>query len=339
MKVVKGIQTGLSMVNDVVNLGKSLGIGRDADDRRQMNQQKRLNQMGLQNSKEMANYNYMLNKKMWDETNYEAQVQKMKEAGLNPAMLYGMGGEGGSLGGSNMDAGHGGTAANAAQTAMAERGLGMQSGMQDAQIKMMEAQARKLNADADKSQGVDTEAVRQTIENMQKSNELMSKQIDAINDETKNNEVRRAGWALDNAMKEMQNALEEEKGSLNIDMLKIQIKLAGENLKKIEQDNQITKENKDLIKQQIKLQLLDLQSGIIARETGVKLTNEQIMKSRSGTALDWAKLNETIRHNKSVESAGGWQKALGRPAQGMVNWLSKIDKWATESIGYEWMEW
>lgn len=339
MKVIKGIQQGLGMVNDVVNLGKSLGIGRDAEDRRQMNQQKKLNQMGLQNSKEMANYNYMLNKKMWDETNYEAQVQKMKEAGLNPAMLYGMGGEGGSLGSSNMDAGHGGTAANAAQTAQASKGMALQSGMQEAQIKMMEAQARKLNADADKSQGVDTEAVRQTIENMQKSNELMSKQIDAINDETKNNAVRRAGWALDNAMKEMQNSLEGEKGSLNIEMLKTQIKLAGENLKKIEQDNEITKENKDLIKQQIKMQLLDLQSGIIARETGIKLTNEQIMKSRSGTALDWAKLNETIKHNRTTEKQGGWQQALGRPAKGAIDAVANVHKWISESMGFEWMEW
>ena len=36
------------------------------------------------------------NKEMWDYTNYENQKKHLEEAGLNPALLYGMSGGGGA---------------------------------------------------------------------------------------------------------------------------------------------------------------------------------------------------------------------------------------------------
>lgn len=45
--------------------------------------------------KDMANYMYDLDMKKWNDTNYLAQVEQMKKAGLNPALLYGQVGAGG----------------------------------------------------------------------------------------------------------------------------------------------------------------------------------------------------------------------------------------------------
>ena len=53
--------------------------------------------MDIQNryNEKMAKNNQQRNKDLWDYTNYENQKNHMKAAGLNPALMYGMGGGGG----------------------------------------------------------------------------------------------------------------------------------------------------------------------------------------------------------------------------------------------------
>ena len=53
--------------------------------------------MEIQNryNEQMAQRNQERNKDIWDYTNYENQKKHMKAAGLNPALMYGMGGGGG----------------------------------------------------------------------------------------------------------------------------------------------------------------------------------------------------------------------------------------------------
>ena len=57
-----------------------------------MNRQAELN-------KEQADYSTALAKNYWDYTNFENSVKHLKEAGLNPALYYAKGGQGGSTGG------------------------------------------------------------------------------------------------------------------------------------------------------------------------------------------------------------------------------------------------
>ena len=54
-----------------------------------MNKQAELN-------KEQADYSTDLAKNYWDYTNYENSVKHLKEAGLNPALFYAKGGQGGA---------------------------------------------------------------------------------------------------------------------------------------------------------------------------------------------------------------------------------------------------
>jgi hypothetical protein len=160
----------MSGINDLMNtiggglagsiggaIGNQLGYGlgeltgyNNALDQRQLKQQQAL--IGMQSA---ANYSlmkgsYEQQKAMWDSTNAEAQIAHYKAAGLNPALMYAKGGAGGSTGSGSASVG-GGQAANAAQTQQANTAQAM-SGMAmmklQSEVKVNEATANKLNADA-----------------------------------------------------------------------------------------------------------------------------------------------------------------------------------------------
>lgn len=115
-------------------------------------------------AKEMAGINQQHNKDMFDYTGYQAQVAQMKAAGLNPALMYGSAGGGGSTqGGTGMvgsaGAGSGsvGGAPSAPDTGITSGvGMGMQLGLMEAQKRNLEADAAKKEADAKKTAGADT---------------------------------------------------------------------------------------------------------------------------------------------------------------------------------------
>ena len=83
---------------------------------RQQQYNKELGEINQGYAKEMAAINqqyalqagkqsHLYNQEMWDYTNYENQVEHMKAAGLNPALLYSKGGAGGSTAGAGTAAG------------------------------------------------------------------------------------------------------------------------------------------------------------------------------------------------------------------------------------------
>jgi hypothetical protein len=123
-------------------------------------------------AKEMAGINQQHNKDMFDYTGYQAQVAQMKAAGLNPALMYGSAGAGGSTqGGAGMagsaSAGSGsmGGAPSAPDTGLTSGiGMGMQLGLMEAQKRNLEADAAKKEADAKKTAGADTEYTRMLTE-------------------------------------------------------------------------------------------------------------------------------------------------------------------------------
>lgn len=166
-------------------------IGGAISDRRNYRNQKKL--MGLQNeynlnmlakqqdyakemaginqgyAMDMANWSHNANKDMWDYTNYENQVAHLEAAGLNPALLYGQGGGGGATAaGGNAIAGNGqpaGGANTGAPQAIKSQiiegaGMGIQLGLMNAQKRKLEADAAKNEADAAKTAGVDTELAK-----------------------------------------------------------------------------------------------------------------------------------------------------------------------------------
>lgn len=115
-------------------------------------------------AKEMAGINQQHNKDMFDYTGYQAQVAQMKAAGLNPALMYGSAGGGGSTqggagmaGGASAGSGSVGGTPSAPDTGIISGvGMGMQLGLMDAQKRNIEADTAKKEADAKKTAGADT---------------------------------------------------------------------------------------------------------------------------------------------------------------------------------------
>ena len=96
------------------------------------------------------------NKEMWDYTNYENQRKHMEEAGLNPALMYGQGGGGGTSTSGAQGNATSAVGGNEVQSGAASTGMALQMAQLQSQIEVNQAQANKLNADAEKTKGVDT---------------------------------------------------------------------------------------------------------------------------------------------------------------------------------------
>lgn len=114
-----------------------------------MNLQAQLNEQAAQRNQDR-------NKDMWNYTNYENQVAHMKAAGLNPALMYSNGGAGGQTNGAQAQ-GVSAIGGNEVSAGSQAAGMALNTQMLESQIEVNKAQAAKLNADATKTAGVDTE--------------------------------------------------------------------------------------------------------------------------------------------------------------------------------------
>lgn len=173
-------------------LGSLLGIGRrkekKAREAEEREHKRQLEYMGLQAqyNKEQARYSTDLSKEMWDYTNYENQVEHLKNAGLNPALLYGSGGGGGG------SAAGSGSAAGVGLPSSTGVGMGIQWEQMEAQKELAKAQAAKTNAEAAKLMTTDTEKTeseteknKQDIKESEKRIDMLTSQIHKTNEESK----------------------------------------------------------------------------------------------------------------------------------------------------------
>ena len=110
--------------------------------------------MQMNADKEMTAYNKDVQMQLWRDTSYGAQKEQMEKAGINPGLMYGMGGGGGQT--ANISSGNvgGGRAAGNTGENVAMAGMGLDLALKQAQIKLMEAQAKKTDVEADVTGGV-----------------------------------------------------------------------------------------------------------------------------------------------------------------------------------------
>lgn len=141
----------------------------------QLDYQNRLMASQSAYNKDMARYNQQLAKEMLDYSSTQ-QVRYLKEMGLNPALMYGKGGTGGSTAG----AGEGGAVGMPAAPDMT---MALQMKAIEAQTQLTQAQATKTMAEAEKIKGVDTEKIQQDIKLSQQELENLTKDWDLKNEE------------------------------------------------------------------------------------------------------------------------------------------------------------
>lgn len=135
------------------------------ENKRQLAQQERLQQLQIKGSKELSDYQLQQQMKLWEQTNYKAQMEQLEKAGLNPALLYGMSGGGGTT--AAAAAGGMPTSTQPHKTPILESmGMGMQMQLMNAQRRDLEASAKLKEAQADKTSGVDTQEAQTRIQSM-----------------------------------------------------------------------------------------------------------------------------------------------------------------------------
>ena len=112
-------------------VGGALGmIGQGKRAKKQHNRQKELMGIQLGNQQTLNKQGQELQMKTWRETGYEAQMKMMKDAGLNPGLMYGMSGGGGQTIGSQ----GGGSAQGGNSHAPMDIGASVQASLAAAQV-------------------------------------------------------------------------------------------------------------------------------------------------------------------------------------------------------------
>lgn len=172
-KLLDLLETGENIMNplsgivgDVSGLLNTLGIGR----KRQIRQQKEMvenaakinfkyGEMAAENAFERQQVLY---NRTYQDQSYANQVAQMDAAGLSPGMIYGKGGAGGGGAGSTTGAPMGATGATGAgsaadpnmrlQALMSLRQVRMSERKNEAEIKLLNTQAKALEAEAGKNQ-------------------------------------------------------------------------------------------------------------------------------------------------------------------------------------------
>lgn len=168
------------------------------------------NMMALQNkyNQQAAAQGQQYAKDYWDYTNTENQVAHLKNAGLNIGLMYGQSGAGGmgASGGAKqegVDQAQGNPVGMALQTQLLEQ----QERMNNAQIKLTEAQAEKAGAEATKISGVDTQEALKRIERIASQIELNLKEGDYKEALTGLTEAEKEATEALKNLREMQESL------------------------------------------------------------------------------------------------------------------------------------
>lgn len=140
-----GITDGIKAATGIVPaIMGAFGIGEKRQDRRQLRQQEKLQELGIKGSKELTDYNKAKELEMWNETNWGAQMEHAKEAGLSPGYLYSKGG------GTTGTVGSGGAGMSVGGAADAASGMNASTNqaMAVAQLQNLQANTEKQKAEA-----------------------------------------------------------------------------------------------------------------------------------------------------------------------------------------------
>lgn len=273
------------MIGAIIGAGIGLAgslLGRkqqNSDQREMMELQAKLNQ-------QQAQYNQGLAKDMWNYTSFPNQVRNMKAAGLNPALLYGMGGQGGSTAGAGQASGVGLSDAKGMQTGIAIQGMGLELANLASQIELNKSQAEKNKAEAEKTAGVDTEAQKATIDNLiaQTANEKTKKglilgqiRVADAEEELKRNT---ADWTKDKANETRWNIKSLQKG---IDKL-------AEEINGMKLDNELKERTIDNKVRESSLTLQNLMAEILLKGSQRKVNEEQAKAIPAQILQGWEKL-------------------------------------------------
>lgn len=249
------------------------------------NQVKLMDIQAMLNQKN-AKYSTGQAKSLWDYTNFENQIKHIKNAGLSPGLIYGMGGAGGTTSGAGQASGVGLPQDQSVGMGLRAQELGLQMANAASQIKLNESQAKKNDAEANKIAGVDTEAQKATIDNLiaQTSNEKIKRglilgqiRVADAEEELKRNT---ADWTKTKADETRWNIKSLQKG---IDKL-------TEEINGMKLDNELKERTIDNKVRESSLTLQNLMAEILLKGSQQKVNEEQAKAIPAEILQGWEKL-------------------------------------------------
>ncbi|QGF19343.1 DNA pilot protein [Antarctic microvirus TYR_006_V_SP_13] len=209
-----------------INTGLGLMLEKH-NDRRQVNQQRKLTDVQTGANKDMAMFNNKLQMDMWENTNYKAQVDQMSKAGINPALMYGSTGSGGTT-----QAAQGGAASGGSAAGNSGEMMGLM--MQKAQIENLNANTAKTAVDTENAAGVNKENTVAGTEKTKSETNLKNVEgeiakIDLqIKGKTAETQIEIIGQTFDKINREVEQL--ERNNFLNKETAKAKIEMAGAEL-------------------------------------------------------------------------------------------------------------
>lgn len=140
---------GQQAAGQAVSGGIAMGmqrLGARYDRKQQAKSARQMMGIQMEGEREMMNYQQQKQLEMWEKTGPQGMKAQLKAAGLNPALMYGMGGGGGQTVGGGVPSVQG-TSAPYVDTTTAATGMGMQSAKTIAELQVMQAQKENIEAD------------------------------------------------------------------------------------------------------------------------------------------------------------------------------------------------
>lgn len=316
---------GMAIVKDIYSNGNY--------NQQQIDQQRELNNLQIQGNRQLMDYQNQLQYDMWLKTNYSAQVDELKKAGLNPALMY-KGAAGGGVTGTTTQGGvSGGHASDEAARINAkvnQESLGLQRQMAIAQIRNMEADTNLKNTNAEKTAGVDTRLGEANISNLAAS--------------TNNKEIEGIGIEIDNRIKTVKAQVAEATQEQQIEMANAELNKINAQTRQIELNNEITEGAKADIIAQIGLQVDNLRKDLKVKDSEIKNKNADTEKKKADTderiflnSEQQRQLRTMLQQNdvkKKMAEAGITQEELMRYIESGIapnTWttgvLTMVDSW------------
>lgn len=219
----------------------------------------------------------------------KSHKERLQEAGLNPALMYGIGGEGASSVSSGGGAGAQVQGVNNAGTQAVM--MGLQAKAIESQIALNNAQASKVNAETEKTEAdtgktkADTRVSIVNADNIEEATKLIKEQQLSeqskreLNDAEKNYKIRVT--ELQDALERLTDAKETESWYLSrsIEMETHKLSKEAEKIMKeidgLEVDNDVKRRTADMIVEQTRMNIKASMQSILESQSRVTINEEQ----------------------------------------------------------------
>lgn len=257
---------GAGAVGNLVGTGMGLLL-ENHNDRRQIQQQQKLTDMQLLANKSMAQFNYEQQLKLWNATNYSAQMEQLRKAGLNPGLLYGMSGGVGAT----TAAAQGGPATGAQAPSGGGEIMGLMA--QKMQMAMMEAQIENVKAD--------TQNKLAETPNIPKTGLKIDTEIQQLKQLTKNAQAQEQLTKTQNDIATTEAKLKSDSLENAIQLVRLQMQNEDQKWREAIRNNSIGDEVRDTIVktiQQTYAKLL-LEKALIQQQTTESKSRVQVNES------------------------------------------------------------